>query len=203
MTSLAIDQNRLSTFCIFNMNFVDFLCYFAFGSLFFPLMNLVTTFLVRRIDNQIDESSVSDISVKLVSAFHGILGCIIGVAIMSSCKNDIIHSRNWLTEIYAAFGLSYMVYDVFAMYVTHILDNPQIKKWQLHKRIYHYIHKNKLILLHHTGLPFIYVPVIFYFRNGKGDFFIGTFFTMEMAVPCISFRWIMLRLGRTDVVQAK
>ncbi|ELT91684.1 hypothetical protein CAPTEDRAFT_90753, partial [Capitella teleta] len=132
---------------------------------------------------------------RTVSAVQGIFASIAGLVIISSVE-DIMHDRHWLTNAYALFGAPYFFYDTWAMYLAFVNSKDELHALPSSSRIKKFLLKNRLMMCHHIFLPIVYVPVIVWWRQGLGDFFVGCFYLFELAVPFISLRYILLQMQR-------
>ncbi|OWF42255.1 protein FAM57A-like [Mizuhopecten yessoensis] len=149
---------------------------------------------------KLTDADVVAISEKIVNGIHGVVAVIIGAIISSQCKDDILYSSYWLTNAFTWFGMPYFIYDLVVMYLGHLLIFPAIQKQSFVDRIQHFVLHNKLLTLHHVMLPIIFTPVILIFRRGLGDFFVGVFFQVELTLPFIAARNIMVQLQLKDTV---
>ncbi|CAL1534355.1 unnamed protein product [Lymnaea stagnalis] len=103
---------------------------------------------------------------------------------------------HWLTNAYVYFGMPYFLYDMWAMYSYHVRVNDHLyEKLDTFQRIKMFVYKNALMVAHHLLLPSILLPLVLIYREDKGDFFFGAFFMIEMVVPFISAREILLQLN--------
>ncbi|XP_070572728.1 TLC domain-containing protein 3A-like isoform X2 [Ptychodera flava] len=103
--------------------------------------------------------------------------------------------KHWLTNSYATFGLPYMIYDVYAMFVMHCAKKPHLQTAALSSAIKDYCWNNLAIVVHHLAIAIIAYPLVMFLRNGKGDFFIGCFYSVEMATPFLHLRAILTLIG--------
>ncbi|XP_060588039.1 ceramide synthase-like [Ruditapes philippinarum] len=170
------------------------------GGIFFISLNALVRNCLKHVFNS--KLSVTDqyfITEKCVNAIQAILATVVGVIIAKSCQENIMTDVHWLTNTYAWFGLSYFLYDIWAMYNTHFYLNLDIMlKMNNKERISHFVKFNKAMLVHHVILPFIFFPSILYFRNNKGDYFVGVLYTCEAAIPFIAVRFILSQLKIKD-----
>ncbi|XP_050408529.1 TLC domain-containing protein 3A [Patella vulgata] len=168
------------------------------GCIFFPAcFIIVNAYLNYFITFKLDKDDIANISEKCVSSIQAICSCVVGIVIVMSCQ-DIIHDRHWLTNGYTCFGLPYFVYDTWAMYNSHYHHHREIQTWPNSQKMLHYMKHTKLLLLHHLFFPLIFSPVILYFRQGLGDFYIGVFYLIEITIPFISARQVMIQLKLTE-----
>nr|XP_006811227.1 PREDICTED: protein FAM57B-like [Saccoglossus kowalevskii] len=112
-----------------------------------------------------------------------------------SCSQDILYDSHWLVNTYISFGLPYMLYDIYAMYVVHYHQNPHIWSQGALTKIMHYVKTQPAMILHHLALACLGYPIVMFYRNGKGDFFVGCFFSTELANPFIHLRAIFKQIG--------
>ncbi|KAK3606566.1 hypothetical protein CHS0354_041530 [Potamilus streckersoni] len=173
---------------------------FLSGCLFFPAMFILLQRVLKLMFvHRLNDGDISKISELSVSSIQAILSSVAGAAIVRKCQHDIMKDSHWLTNAYASFGISYFIYDIWAMYVvasfldTKILTIPA--KWS---RFWYYVRTNIPMMLHHTVLPCIIYPVIMFWRKGQGDFFVGVFYMIEMAIPFIAIRTILAQLKMKD-----
>ncbi|XP_067933967.1 TLC domain-containing protein 3A-like [Watersipora subatra] len=162
------------------------------GSFTFP-------FLFTQFDKRLDlmcDSRRYEISLRLVSAIQSILCVVVGYISMKNTESDIVYDRYPLINWYTWFWLPYFYYDAWAMYKVYTAKPEKVKgQTNFIATLKGFILDDPLMMLHHLVLPLIYGPAILYFRKGKGDYFIGCAFLMELTIPFISARQILLELG--------
>ena len=153
--------------------------YFFLGTLTWPLAFLFFKFLFN-------DSVVASYS---VSIFHGALTSMAGVI---TCKLtdslDLIYGRAILeslsdnfsfVDLYASFSISYFAFDmVFLWKISDKISSAALRTF----------------IGHHIYVLFLTLVVIF-FRNGKGDYFIGCFFIFEFSNIFQNLRAILSHLG--------
>ncbi|XP_033747677.1 LOW QUALITY PROTEIN: TLC domain-containing protein 3A-like [Pecten maximus] len=149
---------------------------------------------------RLTEADIVTISEKVVNGIHGIVSVYIGATISSQCYDDILYSSSWLTNAFTWFALPYFIYDLVVMYLGHLLTFPDVQDMTFLDRIQHFVLHNKLITVHHLVLPVIFFPVIVFLRRGMGDFFVGVFFQIEISLPFIAARSIMVQLQMKHTV---
>ncbi|KAK3084973.1 hypothetical protein FSP39_022178 [Pinctada imbricata] len=135
---------------------------------------------------------------KCVSSIQAVLSVIVGIVIASNCQGNIMTDTHWLTNSYAWFGMPYFYYDTVAMYLSHYYLHPHLSSLPVSHRIWHYIVNTKALLIHHFVLPLIFFPSILFFRKNLGDFFVGVFYQIELAIPFISLRNVLAQLQLKD-----
>ncbi|KAL4224395.1 Family with sequence similarity 57 [Mactra antiquata] len=171
------------------------------GLIFFTGSNI----LMRRILNRLFSKSLSSadqylITEKCISSLQAILSTVAGIIIIEACQNDIMYDIHWLTNTYAWFGLPYFVYDIWAMYNTYYYLNNSMPMLTRCERLKHFTYSNIPMLFHHLCLPCVFFPMILYFRENKGDYFVGVLYTCESAIPFISIRFILAQLKMKDSI---
>ncbi|KAJ8369257.1 hypothetical protein SKAU_G00092850 [Synaphobranchus kaupii] len=168
----------------------------AFPGLFFFLRKVTScTF------KQWTEADVVLVSERLVSTLHAVLATTAGFLISTSCKN-VMTDRHWLATDFVWFGIPYMSYDIYAMYLSHyysyrVKGHEEYRNHSLHT-IRAFLRRDFMLVLHHTVLLTIFLPITLFFRRDLGDFFIGCLFITEFSTPFVSFGKILIQLGLQD-----
>ncbi|KAA0716315.1 Protein FAM57B [Triplophysa tibetana] len=108
--------------------------------------------------------------------------------------------RHWLaTHFVIWYGVPYMSYDIFAMYLSHyhrfrVKGHEDYKSHSL-RTVNSFVRKEFLLVLHHIALLTILLPVTLFFRKDQGDYFIGCLFLTELSTPFVSLGKILIQLG--------
>ncbi|XP_013398544.1 protein FAM57A [Lingula anatina] len=135
---------------------------------------------------------------RCVSIIQAVLASLVGVTTVLSCK-DVMYDRHWPVSLYPWFGVQYFYYDTWAMYKSYVHTHAEDFVGKSTKQsVQYFISRRPLMVFHHVGLPLLYFPVLVYFRKGIGDFFVGSFYTSELAVPFICMRVVFIQLGMKD-----
>ncbi|XP_070572975.1 TLC domain-containing protein 3A-like [Ptychodera flava] len=166
---------------------------FLLGWIFFPSLY----YQAKRITSAFtkDELTKAKIAEKSVSIVQAVMASTVGVIIVSSCTGDIMYDRHWLVESYVIFATPYELFDIYAMYVVFTAGKSQQQSNKLKSQILEFLKSHPAMILHHLVLIFLFGPVVLFFRNGKGDFFVGCFCFVEMANPFMHFRAILKQIG--------
>ncbi|XP_068440859.1 TLC domain-containing protein 3A-like [Clinocottus analis] len=176
---------------------------FAYGAVVFPGLFFSFRTLLRRWFTRWSEADVVCVSERLVSAIHACLATAAGLIIVVSTCRDVLTDSHWLANEFALFGAPYMGYDIGAMYLTHY----HVQKARGRSELYDhhslqtakaFLSKNRMMVLHHLALLFVFLPVALFFRQGLGDFFIGCLFIIEFSTPFVSVGKILIQLGLDD-----
>ncbi|KAM8975371.1 TLC domain-containing protein 3A [Pelodytes ibericus] len=170
----------------------------AAGCLFFPGIYVLFSRCARRARPDWTEGDCSLISARIVSALQGFLAAISGIIIITSCK-DIKFGRHWLATWYNWFIIPYMVYDMYVMYLRHwyrcqdkeILDGKE----HFSKAMNSFLRRDFLMLVHHTAILTILVPIGLFLRRDIGDFFVGCLYIAEMSTPFVSFGKVLIQMN--------
>ncbi|XP_071180397.1 TLC domain-containing protein 3A-like [Mytilus edulis] len=170
----------------------------AGGATFSCTYLLIRRILLSGFSHKISIDILCDLSLKIVSSLQAIASFTIGNIIATACQGNIMTDRHWLTNSYAVFALPYFVYDVVAMYEVHYHQYKEIQKKPLLFGIQHFLRRNKAMMIHHIVLPIIFYPAIILLRKGYGDFFVGVFYQIELAIPFIVFRGALAELNMKD-----
>ncbi|KAK9974251.1 hypothetical protein ABG768_022357 [Culter alburnus] len=140
---------------------------------------------------------------QLVSSIHAVMATAAGIIVVSSCKGNVIMDRHWLTTYFVIwYGVPYMSYDIFAMYLSHyyrfrVKGHKDYKSHSL-RTVNSFVRKEFLLVLHHIALLTILLPVTLFFRKDQGDYFIGCLFLTELSTPFVSVGKILIQLGMQD-----
>ncbi|KAI5615505.1 protein FAM57B [Silurus asotus] len=170
------------------------------GALLFPFLFLVFRKTLPLIFRRWSDADVVLVSERLVSSVHAIMATTAGIIVVSSCKENVITNRHWLaTSFVISYGVPYMAYDVFAMYLSHYY-RFQVKGHEDYRghslrTIGSFVRKEFLLVLHHIALLTILLPITLFFRNDHGDFFIGCLFLTEISTPFVSLGKILIQVG--------
>ncbi|XP_053310828.1 TLC domain-containing protein 3A [Spea bombifrons] len=168
------------------------------GSLFFPGLYVLCSRCARRARPEWTEAECSLISARIVSSIQGILAASSGFIIITSCK-DVKFERHWLATWYIWFIIPYMVYDTYVMYVRHWYKCREQRilngKEHFSRAMNSFIQKDFLMLVHHTVILTILVPIGLFLRQDKGDFFVGCLFIAEMSTPFVSLGKVLIQLN--------
>ncbi|XP_047450040.1 TLC domain-containing protein 3A-like [Mugil cephalus] len=169
------------------------------GAVVFPGLFCSFRKMLRMAFKQWTEADVVSVSERLVSSIHASLATATGVTVVTSCEN-VMTDRHWLVDRFICFGASYMAYDLFAMYLSHY-HNQRVKgcSTALGGHSLHtmraFLVKDWLLVLHHTALLLVFMPVILFLRRGLGDFFVGCMLNTEFSTPFVSIGKILIQLG--------
>ncbi|RVE64177.1 hypothetical protein OJAV_G00143940 [Oryzias javanicus] len=149
------------------------------------------------------DADVVLVSERLVSSIHAIMATAAGVVVVSGCRDNVIYDRHWLATYFVIwYGVPYMTYDIFAMYLSHyyryhVKGHEDYKQHSL-RTVNSFIRKEFLLVLHHIALLTILLPVTLFFRKDMGDFFIGCLFLTELSTPFVSMGKILIQLSLQD-----
>lgn len=167
----------------------------ACGAVLFPGLYLSLTRFFRSFFPAWSEADVVCVSERLVSALHGALAAAAGFVIAASCE-DVMHDKHWLADSFVVFGTPYMTFDLVAMYLSHF-HSGRGPSCDGHGRrsVAAFLRRDWLLVLHHTALLAVFLPVTLLFRRGLGDFFVGCFFITELSTPFVSFGKIFIQRG--------
>lgn len=169
------------------------------GALVFPGLFCSFRKVLKSTFTQWSDADVVCVSERLVSAIHASLATAAGVTVMTSCR-DVMADSHWLVNAFVLFGVPYMVFDIYAMYLSHY----HTQKLKGHSSSYSghslqtvkaFLIKDSMLVLHHVALLLIFMPITLFFRRGLGDFFIGCLFTTEFSTPFVSTGKILIQLG--------
>ncbi|XP_008331283.1 protein FAM57B [Cynoglossus semilaevis] len=171
----------------------------ACGAVVFPGLFVAFRRILPAVFEKWNDADVVLVSERLVSSIHAIMATTAGVIIVSSCR-DVINDRHWLaTHFVIWYGVPYMTYDIFAMYLSHYYrfhakGHDDYKKHSL-RTVNSFIQKEFLLVLHHIALLTILLPVTLFCRKDQGDFFIGCLFLTELSTPFVSLGKILIQLS--------
>ncbi|NXL69059.1 FA57B protein, partial [Chordeiles acutipennis] len=114
--------------------------------------------------------------------------------------------RHWLAGVYPEFAVPYFIYDVYAMFLCH-RQRALVKGHQLapppslRASLGTYLRKDLMMVLHHVAMVFACYPVTAFWREGKGDFFLGCLLMAELSTPfvCLGKVLILFHLQHTTL----
>lgn len=170
------------------------------GFLVFPGLFLCFRSVLPRVFRSWTDADVVLVSERLVSSVHALMATAAGVIVVTSCWDDVIHHRHWLaTDFVLCYGVPYMTYDIFAMYLSHY-HRFRVKGHEEYARhslgtFQAFVRREFLLVLHHIALLTVLLPVTLFFRKQQGDFFIGCLFLTEVSTPFVSLGKILIQLN--------
>ncbi|XP_005109713.1 TLC domain-containing protein 3A [Aplysia californica] len=166
------------------------------GTCFFISMHFCSRKLLQiYFPKQLTEANIYVIACRFVSGAQAVLASCVGAIIAASC-NDIMKDMHWLTNAYVWFGAPYFVYDMWAMYAYYTRSHEQLFAGKsVQDKVVTFVRHNKTMVCHHILLPSILLPLILVLRENRGDFFFGVFYMIELVVPFISAREILIQMG--------
>jgi len=169
---------------------------FIFGgivclSLFHYFNKLFSTLKIRQGQPLSFCDSVA-LSCKLVSALFAINACLAGVIILRDCGCISIKLKHNAVKHYMCFGISYFIYDIYAMFVVFKHGSP-LKDESLFKLLVSFIKSRLLLVAHHLFLPFFIFPIFMGGLKsfGGGDCLVAAGFLLEASTPFVSLRKIL------------
>ncbi|XP_029375047.1 smoothelin-like protein 2 isoform X3 [Echeneis naucrates] len=170
----------------------------ACGAVVFPGLFFAFRRILPCVFRHWSDADVVLVSERLVSSIHAIMATTAGVIIVSSCLGNVIDNRHWLATYFVIwYGVPYMTYDLFAMYLSHyhrfrVKGHEEYKQHSL-RTVNSFVRKEFLLVLHHIALLTILLPVTLFFRKDQGDFFIGCLFLTELSTPFVSLGKILIQ----------
>ncbi|XP_036418851.1 ceramide synthase [Colossoma macropomum] len=173
------------------------------GAVLFPGLFLAFRKVLPAVFKRWTEADVVLVSERLVSSIHAIMATTAGIVVVSSCRGNVITDRHWLaTSFVIWYGVPYMSYDIFAMYLSHyyrfrVKGHEDYKGHSL-RTVNSFVRKEFLLVLHHIALLTILLPITLFFRKDQGDYFIGCLFLTELSTPFVSLGKILIQLGMQD-----
>ncbi|XP_013793118.1 protein FAM57A-like [Limulus polyphemus] len=178
--------------------------YFTIGITFFTSLFLGLKYVLRKVTGvtkggNVDKTNYNlpyfallEICNSLVSLIQSLVASSVGILIVSSCYNDVMHERNWLCNRYAWVIVAYLLYDTACMYLVHSYKHKQDQVSKSHReRVISFFRKNQMMMIHHIILPLVLFPVTISLRRGLGDFFLGCFYLVELSTPFTNLRSIL------------
>ncbi|XP_072230397.1 ceramide synthase [Leuresthes tenuis] len=175
----------------------------ACGAVVFPGLFLAFRRILPCVFKHWSDADVVLVSERLVSSIHAIMATTAGVIVVSACRGNIINDRHWLATYFVIwYGVPYMTYDIFAMYLSHyyryrVKGHEDYKQHSL-RTVNSFVRREFLLVLHHIALLTILLPVTLFFRKDQGDFFIGCLFLTELSTPFVSLGKILIQLSLQD-----
>ncbi|XP_071790326.1 TLC domain-containing protein 3A-like [Asterias amurensis] len=166
------------------------------GSAFFPIVYFSFRQLLQKPTANFTDSKavVSVVAMRLTSILQALMSSCAGFIAIYYCRKDLVNDRHWIIDAYTHFGLPYMLYDIIAMCEAFRQEDQKLLKSPYSKVALEFLKANWLMVLHHLGLAFICLPILLFFRNDKGAFFIGCMFATELSTPFVSFRAVMRKI---------
>lgn len=170
------------------------------GAVVFPGLFLAFRSVLPRVFRRWSDADVVLVSERLVSSVHALMATAAGVLVVTSCWSNVIHDRHWLaTDFVIYYGVPYMTYDIFAMYLSHyhrfrVKGHEEYARHSL-RTLHSFLRREFLLVLHHIALLTVLLPVTLFFRKEQGDFFIGCLFLTEVSTPFVSLGKILIQLS--------
>ncbi|XP_063002563.1 TLC domain-containing protein 3A isoform X2 [Elgaria multicarinata webbii] len=171
----------------------------ALGALFFPGL---FAFSIRSLRWVAPAWSLKDrvvLSSRLVSSIQAIMATVSGIVVIVSCS-DVVNGRHWIAREYVWFVVSYMTYDIYAMYLCYWHKNIDKEPGDaMHSlaSVKSFLRKERLMVTHHLFILIVLTPVA-HFRGDRGDFFVGCILTAELSTPFVSLGKILMQLKMQD-----
>ncbi|XP_013992528.1 ceramide synthase isoform X2 [Salmo salar] len=175
----------------------------ACGVVVFPGLFFVFRRVLPSIFKQWTDADVVLVSERLVSSVHAVMATTAGVIVVLACSGNIMTDRYWLATYFVIwYGVPYMTYDIYAMYLSHyyrfrVKGHEEYKEHSL-TTVNSFVRREFLLVLHHIALLTILLPVTLFFRRDQGDYFIGCLFLTELSTPFVSLGKILIQLGLQD-----
>uniref|UniRef100_A0AAQ4RZE9 TLC domain-containing protein n=1 Tax=Gasterosteus aculeatus aculeatus TaxID=481459 RepID=A0AAQ4RZE9_GASAC len=170
----------------------------ACGAVVFPGLFFAFRKILPCVFKHWSDADVVLVSERLVSSIHAVMATTVGVIVVSSCRESVINARHWLATYFIVwYGVPYMTYDIFAMYLSHY-HRFHVKGHESYKRhslrtVNSFVRREFLLVLHHIALLTILLPVTLFFRRDQGDFFVGCLFLTELSTPFVSLGKILIQ----------
>ncbi|XP_028940324.1 protein FAM57B-like, partial [Antrostomus carolinensis] len=95
------------------------------------------------------------------------------------------------------FAVPYFIYDIYAMFLCH-LHRGLVKGHEvgpspsLRASLLSYLRKDLMMVLHHVAMVFVCYPVTAFWREGKGDFFLGCLLMAELSTPFVCLGKVLI-----------
>jgi len=113
-------------------------------------------------------------------------------AVLRDCGCISIKLKHNAVKHYMCFGISYFIYDIYAMFVVFKHGSP-LKDESLFKLLVSFIKSRLLLVAHHLFLPFFIFPIFMGGLKsfGGGDCLVAAGFLLEASTPFVSLRKIL------------
>ncbi|KAK5617043.1 hypothetical protein CRENBAI_016527 [Crenichthys baileyi] len=172
------------------------------GAVVFPGLFFSFRKILKHTWTEWSDADVVSVSERLVSAVHASLATAAGVMVVSSCR-DVMTDSHWLVNSFVLFGAPYMVFDIYAMYLSHYhtertRGGSRAPSGHSLHTVRAFLRRGWMLVLHHVALLLVFMPITLCFRRGLGDFFIGCLFTTELSTPFVSIGKILIQLRLDD-----
>ncbi|KAL0972815.1 hypothetical protein UPYG_G00195060 [Umbra pygmaea] len=174
----------------------------ACGVVFFPGLFLISKKALKSSFKGWNDADIVAVSQRLMSSTYAIFASIAGL-IIATASSDVMSDRHVLTNELVWFGAPYKAFDIYAMYLSHY-HSQKVKGQDAYSKhslvtMRHFLLRYPLMLVHHTALLFVFMPITLFLRTGLGgDFFIGCFFMAEFSTPFVSLGKVLIQFGRED-----
>jgi len=164
--------------------------------LFHYFVHLFCTLKIRR-SSQLSYCDSVSLSCKLVSALFAISACIMGIVVLRDCGCISFKVKHNAVKHYMCFGLSYFLYDIYAMFIVFKVASPERNESSL-TLLRSFIKSRLLLVAHHLLLPFFIFPIFMGGLQsfGGGDCLVAAGFLLEASTPFVSLRKILAILDK-------
>ncbi|KAK4328677.1 hypothetical protein Pmani_000924 [Petrolisthes manimaculis] len=135
------------------------------------------------------------ITESFVSGVQGVACGIVGVLTVRACWHDVMQVRYPLAVYYSSIGIAYFIYDLWAMYKSHVSRTDA--SCEFVHCLLSYLKNDVLMIVHHLTIVTLLFPAIVY-HSPMGHFFVGCFYCTELSTPFVNARVILSRLGRKN-----
>lgn len=166
---------------------------YALGAWFSLYLLIASLLRMWARTSHLSDAHRAHITESFVSGVQGAACGIVGLCAVASCKHDVMGEKFPLAVHYSSIGTAYFVYDLWAMYRSHVANRNLVKRSWAHLML-SYIRKDLLMIVHHLTIVFVMFPAVVYY-SPMGHFFLGCFFCTELSTPFVNARVILSRLG--------
>ncbi|KAL8581230.1 hypothetical protein ACOMHN_038330 [Nucella lapillus] len=172
------------------------LCLLLAGSVYFPLVYIIAKYAVTKyFKDRLSTGDIYFISERCMCSTQAVMTFSVGLIIATQVQ-DIMYDVHWLTNSYAWIALPYFVYDLRAMYLTYVWNHgAHVRQLPMAQKLRLFVKDQPLMIVHHTVMPMIIFPAVIFFRKNLGDFFVGTFYMIEITIPFIAVRAVLSQLN--------
>ncbi|KAG7157920.1 TLC domain-containing protein 3A-like [Homarus americanus] len=165
---------------------------FALAAWFCLYLLIATALRMWTRTSQLSHAHRAHITESFVSGVQGVACAIVGLMTVIACRHDVMGEKFPLVVYYSSVGTAYFIYDLWAMYKSHIAKISAVSG--VITCMVSYLKKDFLMIVHHLTITFLLFPAVIY-HAPMGDFFTGCFFCLELSTPFVNARVILSRLG--------
>ncbi|MEQ2200640.1 hypothetical protein XENOCAPTIV_001096 [Xenoophorus captivus] len=133
------------------------------GAVVFPGLFFSFRKILKHTWTEWSDADVVSVSERLLSAVHASLATAAGVMVVSSCR-DVMTDSHWLVNSFVLFGAPYMVFDIYALYLSHYhtertRGGSRAPSGHSLHTVRAFLRRDWMLVLHHVALLLVFMPI--------------------------------------------